>query len=587
MALAACDSGAKTEVESESGVWLANDSVAIRRVGLLAVRHQAKIAIQQGKPSTAVPRVAQQIIPLLNDGDPRLVEEAGRAIYELPLAPAFPALATLLTRVDLPAALVPRVIQANLRLGAPQFAQALASFALRQDASPLARTKALEALGEWGHPSPIDRINGLWRPLVAADVESNSSVPPNGQNQPDHEIPDAGASGRFPAGRFPTGQVRPLPIDLGRSASYETGVAVKRNDAAARRAFLRVAGQILDPSLPDPNGVTVGGLMPPEEVQIAVVRTAGALHLKEASHPLADHFHRAGVTAATQKAILEVMVMLNAAEMRGLIEEALESTSPELKATAIAGISQLNDGDSIELLAQIVRDALGSLATSQRAAQAALKALGSIANSDSKAVLMEFVARRQNGKWPDSLTLDLLESIHHQRDSDLDRSIAEWPVTLEKLPGKESWGPWLSGGDSERGAKNFRENQVVQCTRCHRVGNEGGTVGPSLDGIGRRLSREEILESIVVPNAKIAQGFESVVLSLKSGQQVSGTLRSESLDSLEIESHAEDGKLETNRIATALIATRQRLPSAMPEGFDKALPAIELRDLVEYLGSLR
>ena len=587
MALAAWDAGTKADDNHELTFWLTNENSAIRRVGLLAARHQAQVATQQGKPLPDVHRVAELIIPLLDDTDPRLVEEAGRAIYELPLAPAFPALAKLLTRIDLPAALETRVIQANLRLGAPQFAQAVASFALRQDASPRARAKALEALGEWGHPSPIDRVNGLWHPMVQADRESNSSDPANLPANSGQEKGDVGATSVFPAARFPMGHVAPLPIDLGRSASYETGIAVKRSDAAARRAFLRVAGQILDPFLPDPNGVIVGGPIPPEEVQVAVIRAAGALHLKEASHPLADHFHSTGVTSGTKEAILEVLVTLNAAETQGLIEEALDSPIPELRTTAIACLSQLNDPGSVDLLGQIVRDALSSMESNLRAAQAALGALGNISNPESKAVLVEFLARMQNGRWPDSLALDLLDSISRRRDEDLDRKVSELPVNLEKLPGKESWGPWLSGGNSQRGAKIFRENQTVQCSRCHRVGNEGGTVGPPLDGIGKRASRIDILESIAFPNAKIAPGFESVVLRLKSGRQVVGTLRRESPEHLEIESQLEDGQLETNRVAIASIDARQRSPSAMPEGLDKALSALELRDLVEYLSSLR
>src|SRR5262249_11216270 len=51
-------------------------------------------------------------------------------------------------------------------------------------------------------------------------------------------------------------------------------------------------------------------------------------------------------------------------------------------------------------------------------------------------------------------------------------------------------------GDAERGRKFFfREGS--QCKSCHRVGKEGGDVGPELTLIAQKQSREQLLESIL------------------------------------------------------------------------------------------
>lgn len=46
------------------------------------------------------------------------------------------------------------------------------------------------------------------------------------------------------------------------------------------------------------------------------------------------------------------------------------------------------------------------------------------------------------------------------------------------------------------------------CLGCHKVGTEGGAIGPDLNHVGSRLSGSLIRESILAPDAKIARGYE-------------------------------------------------------------------------------
>jgi len=46
------------------------------------------------------------------------------------------------------------------------------------------------------------------------------------------------------------------------------------------------------------------------------------------------------------------------------------------------------------------------------------------------------------------------------------------------------------------------------CIGCHKVGAEGGAVGPDLMHVGGRLSAAGIREAILLPNAKVTKGFE-------------------------------------------------------------------------------
>lgn len=46
------------------------------------------------------------------------------------------------------------------------------------------------------------------------------------------------------------------------------------------------------------------------------------------------------------------------------------------------------------------------------------------------------------------------------------------------------------------------------CLGCHAIDGTGPPIGPPFDGIGSRLSREQIREAILNPNATVAKGYE-------------------------------------------------------------------------------
>ena len=71
----------------------------------------------------------------------------------------------------------------------------------------------------------------------------------------------------------------------------------------------------------------------------------------------------------------------------------------------------------------------------------------------------------------------------------------------------------VAAGDIKRGEELFHTSPTAACASCHRVNGKGGDVGPILDGIAARASKEYIVESLMDPNAKLAKGFESLGIS--------------------------------------------------------------------------
>ncbi|MBN8249871.1 MAG: hypothetical protein J0L84_20815, partial [Verrucomicrobia bacterium] len=107
--------------------------------------------------------------------------------------------------------------------------------------------------------------------------------------------------------------------------------------------------------------------------------------------------------------------------------------------------------------------------------------------------------------------------------------------------------------------------------------------GPKLDGLASRATREHLLESIVFPNQQITEGFESAMITLKDGGSHAGIVRSETGESLTL-LEPEEGEVTVRK---SDIATRDKGPSGMPEGLAGLLTPRELRDLIEFLGTLR
>ncbi|MGH7506814.1 MAG: c-type cytochrome, partial [Longimicrobiales bacterium] len=61
-----------------------------------------------------------------------------------------------------------------------------------------------------------------------------------------------------------------------------------------------------------------------------------------------------------------------------------------------------------------------------------------------------------------------------------------------------------------------------QCLTCHKLGEEGGPIGPPFDGMGARIDAARIRRSILEPNADTAQGFAAMAGTMPAtfGQQL-------------------------------------------------------------------
>lgn len=186
------------------------------------------------------------------------------------------------------------------------------------------------------------------------------------------------------------------------------------------------------------------------------------------------------------------------------------------------------------------------------------------------------------GKLSDDVHLNVLEAANGRVDAKLSEKLAAHAESAKTDP----LGPWLAslqGGDSAKGEKIFMEKTEVSCLRCHKVDRAGGEVGPNLTLIGKQRDRRYLLESICVPNAQIAKGFETAVIADDIGQSYTGIVKAENDEFIEL--IQADGSQK--RVYLDEIVARRKGNSSMPADLAKFLSPRELRDLVAYLANLQ
>ncbi len=137
--------------------------------------------------------------------------------------------------------------------------------------------------------------------------------------------------------------------------------------------------------------------------------------------------------------------------------------------------------------------------------------------------------------------------------------------------------PEIAGGDWNAGHALFKGKAT--CATCHSLRGDGFKVGPELSNLVHR-DYASVLKDIAEPSAAISPDAVGYVVSLKNGEDITGTRFAETADELQI---AQPGGAVAKLRKLEITKTAPMTVSLMPQGLDKALTPIELRDLMTYL----
>ena len=133
----------------------------------------------------------------------------------------------------------------------------------------------------------------------------------------------------------------------------------------------------------------------------------------------------------------------------------------------------------------------------------------------------------------------------------------------------------VAAADASRGRVVFEKT----CAACHKMYNEGGSVGPDLTG-SNRANLDYILLNSIDPSYDVPDAYKTVSVLTVDGRSVNGVLAEEDAQRIVLKT-AEQPRVV---IAKADIEQRKVSPnSMMPEGQLDQMKPQEVVDLIKYL----
>lgn len=216
-----------------------------------------------------------------------------------------------------------------------------------------------------------------------------------------------------------------------------------------------------------------------------------------------------------------------------------------------------------------------------RALQGALGLLKRL--PETEVTLRELITDLRAGKITAPVQLDLIEAARStaSKDKELAALLAGYDAWASQQKPFGKFTVALEGGDAERGKSLFLGHTAAMCSKCHALNQAGQQVGPSLEGVASRLSRAELLESMLDPQARVTPGYGIQTLELKDGSSVTGIQMSETAETIVLRSP--DGKQTTYGKADTRSVTK---PIGVMLPMKAILSVREMRDLTEFLSTL-
>ncbi|MFD2200749.1 DUF7133 domain-containing protein [Shivajiella indica] len=312
-------------------------------------------------------------------------------------------------------------------------------------------------------------------------------------------------------------------------------------------------------------------------LKLGAIKAIGKLGIIETEERLLAMLS-GGNPSEVKTAALQSLAKMQSNKTPQAIEKAIADSDKTVRVAGLNLMDQLVMDNSLKV--KLLIDVIGKRTTEEK--QAALNALGKVPAEFSKSGFSLLFEQMGKGQLNPEILLELGEAVEKSGDNEISALYQQASDKLWKGDVLASYQSSLNGGDINDGRRIFFQSQTGQCMRCHAYDDMGGNVGPAMNGIANRLSRQEILESLIDPSKRIAPGYGIVTLELKNERKVIGILAEENSQTLLIKRGAEPDTL----INKSDVLERKTAPSSMPD-MKNLLSRREIRDLVAYLATLK
>ena len=340
----------------------------------------------------------------------------------------------------------------------------------------------------------------------------------------------------------------------------------KRDVTAARAALVK-----LMKDRPDGGGS--------EAMKIALADAAGRLHAAEATSILVAQL-RSDPSAQVRGAALRALNALKPANMSEVMKIAFADRDASVRREALRVLPTLplTNAAKLEHLSSVLRT--GTMEDQQTA----IEVVGGMKTPGAVRVLGILLDDLAAGKLAPELQIDLVDAVQASGSAPLQARLEAYRKSRKAETLTDAFrDALLRGGDVQRGRDIFANHPAAACTRCHTLRGRGTDVGPNLTNIASTLTREQLLESLLQPNARISPGYGTVGITLRNGKRVDGMLRGETDTHVIVTTGTPPVE---QRIPKSEIAERTDPVSAMPP-MGALLKPREIRDVIAFLSVLR
>jgi quinoprotein glucose dehydrogenase len=567
---------------------------------------------------------APRLLPLLTDADPEIRAQAARWLGDMRYIPAGPQLLPLLTdanartrffaaealgRIAYVPALQPlvKLLETNndedlylrhagslalARIGKPDALTALA-----KHPSGAVRLAAVVALRRMSHPGIATYLTDPDEAVVTEaargindDLSIPKALPALGQLLTTTKFSNEALIRRAINTNLRVGTSAAMQ-QLIQYAQTETNPAPMRAEALdalstwAKPSVLdRVDGRYRGPATRDPAPVRAQAASlytslltsPDVPLRRSAIQGIRTLSITTAGTALFSRL-TADTDGGIRAAALRALASTYDPQIGKAIETALADKDKQVRVAALdlIGQTKMPKEQMVAQLAEVIKTHV------PEEKQAALLTLGKLPVANTQPVFDQLLKDLSAGTLPTILTLELEEAIAATRSPQL---LSRYKAIVAKQSPDAALAAYqacLTGGEVDKGRQIFYRHQTAQCLRCHAYDDLGGNAGPRLNGIASRLSREQLLEAVINPSARIAPGYGSATIELRDGGSLSGIIQSETDTELVLKVGDDEKTLRKNQIAK-----RTNDPSSMPP-MTALLTKREIRDVVSFLATLK
>jgi putative membrane-bound dehydrogenase-like protein len=271
-------------------------------------------------------------------------------------------------------------------------------------------------------------------------------------------------------------------------------------------------------------------------------------------------------------AALELLLQKQLPELLPAIRTLLDE--PALRGAAIRGLASFNAADTPELILNHYPnlsdtekpDAIQTLASRPSYALALLDAVekGEVPRKDVSPFVARQILSLKNKETSEKLTKvwGTIRPASQQRTALTKKYRA---ILTEEA---------LKKADRAKGRQVFAKT----CASCHRLFDDGNSIGPDLTG-SQRTNLDYILENVLDPSAVVAREYQVTVFELKNGRVLNGIIAQETERAVTVQTQNEKLVVPKEEIE----ARTPTNVSMMPEGLFDKLSDEEVRNLVAYL----